>query len=131
MDSIEDTTQQQLKAVAEGSVVDSKVAADLKKRKLVVPESWTTFRLSKGPNFALEKKKAPTDLTADMLQKCARPQSSETGPRRCRTPQHIAHSAEGLTKVCSAEARGAGAASRSTTTQPWDCPQPAAISTLY
>ena len=71
MDSIEDTTQQQLRAVAEGSGLDGKVTADLKKRKLVTPESWTTFRLAKGPKFALEKKKAPTDLTADMLQKCA------------------------------------------------------------
>ncbi len=71
MGSIEDTTQHQLRAIAEGGNVDGKVTADLKKRKLVTPESWTTFRLSKGPKFALEKKKAPTDLTADMLQKCA------------------------------------------------------------
>ena len=71
VDSIEDTTQHQLRAIAEGSDIDGKVTGDLKKRKLVTPESWTTFRLGKGPKFALEKKKAPTDLTADMLQKCA------------------------------------------------------------
>ncbi len=82
MDSIEDTTQQQLRAIAEGGDIDGKVTADLKKRKLITPESWTTFRLSKGPKFALEKKKAPTDLTADMLQKCA----------QCPIPPYVAAS---------------------------------------
>ena len=59
MESIEDTTQQQLRAVADGGDVDSKVAADLKKRKLVAPESWTTFRLSKGPKFAPREEEGP------------------------------------------------------------------------
>ena len=43
----------------------------LKKRKLVVPYAWKTYQLSKGPKFALERRKQATDLTFDMLQKCA------------------------------------------------------------
>lgn len=41
----------------------------LKKRKLLTPETWKTYRLSKGPKFALERKKPATDLTHDMLAK--------------------------------------------------------------
>lgn len=31
--------------------------------------SWKTFALSKGPKFALERKKQATELTAEMLAK--------------------------------------------------------------
>lgn len=31
--------------------------------------TWKTYRLSKGPNFALERKKAATDLTSELLQR--------------------------------------------------------------
>lgn len=41
----------------------------LSKRKLVALEKWKTFTLTKGPKFALERKKAATDLTAEMLAK--------------------------------------------------------------
>jgi hypothetical protein len=68
VEAIEDTVLQQLRRIAEGGEVEKKDAELLKKRKLVVPESWKTYRISKGPKFALEKKKAPTDLTADMIQ---------------------------------------------------------------
>ena len=40
----------------------------LEKRKLVNLDTWKTYTLSKGPKFALEKKKAVTDLTHEMLQ---------------------------------------------------------------
>ena len=40
----------------------------LKKRQQITPESWKTYKLSKGPKFALEKKKPATDLTHDMLK---------------------------------------------------------------
>lgn len=49
--------------------VSKKDADALKKRKLVVLKTWKTYRLTKGPKFALEKKKEPTDLTYEMMSK--------------------------------------------------------------
>ena len=43
---------------------------DLKRRKLIATETWTTFHLSKGPEFSLEKKEQAIVLTAEMLQEC-------------------------------------------------------------
>jgi hypothetical protein len=41
----------------------------LKKRKLIVPETQTMYKVSKGPKFALQRRRAFTDLTHDMLQR--------------------------------------------------------------
>lgn len=41
----------------------------LRKRKLIVPETRTSYKLAKGPKFALQRKRAATDLTHEMLQK--------------------------------------------------------------
>ena len=41
----------------------------MKKRKLVAPETWKTYKLSKGPKFALQRVRPATDLTTEMLQK--------------------------------------------------------------
>lgn len=41
----------------------------LKKRKLIIPETRASYKLSKGPKFALQRKRAATDLTHEMLQK--------------------------------------------------------------
>eukprot|EP00897_Mesotaenium_endlicherianum_P004012 jgi/Mesen1/3639/ME000020S03171 len=38
-----------------------------KKRKLITPRTWRTYRVAKGPKFQLEKKKPATDLTHDLL----------------------------------------------------------------
>jgi phenylalanyl-tRNA synthetase alpha chain len=46
---------------------DSKVIADLRKRKLVKMQKVISFTIYKGPKFALEMVKEETDLTADML----------------------------------------------------------------
>jgi phenylalanyl-tRNA synthetase alpha chain len=46
---------------------DPKILADLKKRKLVKIQKVTSFKISKGPKFALEIVKEETDLTGDML----------------------------------------------------------------
>jgi phenylalanyl-tRNA synthetase alpha chain len=50
--------------------VNKQDAEALKKRKLVVLETWKSYQIHKGPKFALEKKKAATTLTHEMLQKC-------------------------------------------------------------
>ena len=75
VESIEDTTAQQLVSIAAGGQVVAAVATDLKKRKLVSSEAWKTYRISEGAKFALERRRPPTDLTAEMMQKCAPPPS--------------------------------------------------------
>lgn len=40
---------------------------DLKKRKLITAQKVISFKVMKGPKFALEMVKEETDLTADML----------------------------------------------------------------
>ena len=44
-------------------------ADGLKKRKLITPETRMSYKLTKGPKFALQRKRAATDLTHDMLQR--------------------------------------------------------------
>jgi phenylalanyl-tRNA synthetase alpha chain len=55
-------------AAAPGGASEAELAA-LRKRKLVVAEAWKTYRVGQGPAFALQRKKAATELTAEMLQK--------------------------------------------------------------
>mmetsp|Transcript_40269 Transcript_40269/g.89432 ORF Transcript_40269/g.89432 Transcript_40269/m.89432 type:complete len:496 (+) Transcript_40269:146-1633(+) len=69
VDSIEDKTQLLLKEVEGGKDISKADAETLKKRKLIKPESWKTYKLGKGPKFALERKKPATDLTVEMIQK--------------------------------------------------------------
>ena len=40
----------------------------VKKRKLVKQETWKTYAVTRGAEFALERKKQPADLTKEMLQ---------------------------------------------------------------
>lgn len=69
--SIEDSVQSALAEAEAGRAegLAEKVVAALKKRKLLAPETWKTFRLGKGPRFARERVKEATDLTAEMIAK--------------------------------------------------------------
>ncbi|KAK3302263.1 tRNA synthetases class II core domain (F)-domain-containing protein [Chaetomium strumarium] len=67
VDSINDVTREQLKVIQEKRTHDAKIIADLKKRKLLKMQKVISFRISKGPKFALEMVKEETDLTAEML----------------------------------------------------------------
>ncbi|KAF7547770.1 hypothetical protein G7Z17_g7512 [Cylindrodendrum hubeiense] len=67
VDSINDVTRDQLRTIQETRTHDSKILADLKKRKLLTVRKAISFKISKGPKFALEMVKEETDLTADML----------------------------------------------------------------
>ena len=60
-------TRDQLKVIQEKRTHDAKILADLKKRKLLKMQKVISFRISKGPKFALEMVKEETDLTAEML----------------------------------------------------------------
>ena len=67
VESIDDVTRGQLKVIQEKRTHDTKIIADLKKRKLLNMQKVISFRISKGPKFALELVKEETDLTAEML----------------------------------------------------------------
>ena len=67
-ESIQDVTLEQVRTVKETRThPDAKVLADLKKRKLVKVQKVISFKISKGPKFALEIAKEETDVTDDML----------------------------------------------------------------
>ncbi|KAL4787400.1 tRNA synthetases class II core domain (F)-domain-containing protein [Aspergillus varians] len=68
-DSIVDETQASLLKIKESqAVLDDKLLAELKKRKLVTVKKVVTYKFSKGPKYAKELVKEETDLTAEMLQ---------------------------------------------------------------
>lgn len=61
-------TREQLREIQEKRTHhDPKVITDLKKRKLLKMQKVISFRISKGPKYALEMVKEETDLTAEML----------------------------------------------------------------
>ena len=67
-DSIKDTTREQLQAIQKTRTLsDAKAVAELKKRKLVKTQKVLSFKIQKGPKFALELVKEETDLTEEML----------------------------------------------------------------
>lgn len=83
-----DTVRQQLQQVAAGRADELSEAEvkNLTKRKLAAVRTWTAFRLGRGPQFALERVKQPTDLTTEMLRECA-PQLAAVLLRARPTPQ--------------------------------------------
>ncbi|KAK1772868.1 phenylalanyl-tRNA synthetase [Phialemonium atrogriseum] len=67
VDSIHDVTRDQLRMIQENKTRDGKILADLRKRKLLKFQKVISFKISKGPKYALEIVKEETDLTAEML----------------------------------------------------------------
>ncbi|KAL0029600.1 hypothetical protein WJX79_007324 [Trebouxia sp. C0005] len=67
---ITDGVQKILQSIASGNTegIAKQEADALKKRKLIIPETRMSYKLTKGPKFALQRKRAATDLTHDMLQ---------------------------------------------------------------
>ncbi|KAI7900594.1 tRNA synthetases class II core domain (F)-domain-containing protein [Cokeromyces recurvatus] len=69
VDSIVDETQKDLKEIeSTGTLKDAKVLNELKKRTLIDKQKFTSYQISKGPDFSLEVKKEATDITLEMLQ---------------------------------------------------------------
>ena len=65
-----DSVKEWLQLLSDGKEIPQKDAGVLqKKRKLIIPNTWKTYRLHKGPKFALTRSKQATDLTHDMLLK--------------------------------------------------------------
>lgn len=73
VESIEDAALEVLKAIRDDPSDPKGVSAaqlqQMSKRKLVTLRKWSTFEATRGPKFALERKKPATDLTAEMIQK--------------------------------------------------------------
>lgn len=68
VDKIEDLVMENLKSIANGSIVlASNVVAEYKKRKLLQEVTTKSFILSKGPEFSTTLTKLETDLTVEML----------------------------------------------------------------
>lgn len=66
---VEDRVASQLQSIASNSQnLSTAELKDLKKRQLVTVSTFTTYAVSKGPKFALQRRKAATDLTHEMLQ---------------------------------------------------------------
>ncbi|KAI1446488.1 tRNA synthetases class II core domain (F)-domain-containing protein [Annulohypoxylon stygium] len=67
-DSIRDATKEQLQTIKETRTYpDAKLLADLRKRKLIRMQKIISFKIHKGPKFALKIPEEATDLTADMI----------------------------------------------------------------
>jgi phenylalanyl-tRNA synthetase alpha chain len=70
---IEDTALAVLKAIendpATAQGTNASELQQMTKRKLVALKKWSSYEVTKGPKFALERKKPATDLTAEMIQK--------------------------------------------------------------
>lgn len=63
-----DEIQQQLLAVSRGTAIDEKAIEALKKRKLALLTKTRSFEVTKGPNYATERKKLARDLSVEMLR---------------------------------------------------------------
>jgi phenylalanyl-tRNA synthetase alpha chain len=68
VETIEDDVREALRALRGGETVDAKTLETLtKKRKLAKEERWKEYELTKGAEFALERKVLPADLTKEMM----------------------------------------------------------------
>ncbi|KAK9811942.1 hypothetical protein WJX73_001453 [Symbiochloris irregularis] len=66
---VQDKVAQQLQDVADGKTLAEAEVKDLRKRKLVMQTTHTVYHVTKGPNFSMQRRKAETDLTQEMLQR--------------------------------------------------------------
>ena len=67
VESITDTSREQLLVIQKTRTHSKAVISDLKRRKLVTMQKVIVFEIDKGPKYALDFVKEETDLTADML----------------------------------------------------------------
>jgi len=66
--SIQDTTRDQLELIkAKQTMPEPALLVELKKRKLITMQKRISFKIDKGPKFALEVVKEETDLTVEMI----------------------------------------------------------------
>ena len=61
------------------TAIDEATAAMLKKRKLAAVDSWKTYALTKGPHFALKRKRLEADVKAEHLLPAASSSGAKGG----------------------------------------------------
>jgi phenylalanyl-tRNA synthetase alpha chain len=66
-ESFSDGTRDVLAKIEAGKTVDEKDLDGVKRRKLVAVETLKSLKVSKGPAFSLERKKAVADITKEMI----------------------------------------------------------------
>merc|ERR1719387_1554974 len=68
-ESIADEVQNNLNHVKNGNIPAESILGELKKRKLIMVVSITSFEVKKGEKFSLSTSKKVADITVEMLQK--------------------------------------------------------------
>ncbi len=105
---------------------DAATEAALRKRKLLAVEAWKTYRLGRGPKFALERRRAAADLTPEMVARRAPGGAFVLGRAGCRNRSAQARAARRATAGALAGARGGMRTSRRTTLRRSACRRPRA-----
>lgn len=69
VESVDDELQSQLKQVVSGRAEElgAKTLTELQRRTLLIKSERTVFAVTKGPKFAIERVKLPSEITSDML----------------------------------------------------------------
>ncbi|KAL3695972.1 hypothetical protein R1sor_010048 [Riccia sorocarpa] len=68
LDSVEDSVRNHLVTIQEGKELSPEVIKELKSRKLISRRLWKGYSVTKGPKFALKRRKPATDVTREILQ---------------------------------------------------------------
>ncbi|KAJ8428187.1 hypothetical protein Cgig2_033125 [Carnegiea gigantea] len=66
---VDDKVKELLLRIQAGEIVGQEDIDALKRRKLIVPQTWKGYSVRKGPSYAPKRKKAATDLTRENLQR--------------------------------------------------------------
>ncbi|KAM7510793.1 hypothetical protein LguiB_009668 [Lonicera macranthoides] len=66
---VEDKVKDLLTRIQNEEVINPEDIAALKRRKLISPQIWKGYSVTKGPKYAPKRKKAATDLTRENLQR--------------------------------------------------------------
>ncbi|KAH9626901.1 hypothetical protein KSS87_002301, partial [Heliosperma pusillum] len=82
--NVEDEVKQLLVRIQAGEVIGQEEINALKKRKLIAPQTWKEYSLTKGVKYAPKRMKAATDLTRENMQRWLRYKTMSS--KRCREP---------------------------------------------
>ncbi|KAM7530209.1 hypothetical protein LguiB_033619 [Lonicera macranthoides] len=66
---VDDKVKDLLMRIQNGEVISPEDIAALKRRKLISPQIWKGYSVTKGPKYTPKRKKAATDLTRENLQR--------------------------------------------------------------
>ncbi|XP_039129249.1 phenylalanine--tRNA ligase alpha subunit, cytoplasmic [Dioscorea cayenensis subsp. rotundata] len=69
INGVEDKVKDLLQKIEAGEAVDEKDVDALKRRKLVILQTWRGYSIRKGPEYVLVREKTATDLTREHIQR--------------------------------------------------------------